>query len=406
MTEARQTRQRIFSFSHLNVFDGKHPCSDPGNHDPDHFKPHMSKFRFACRQKLLEVIEMTHAEGIILWIQEHLRNKPTDVFFASTAIMGSHTFYVVMLPIPRWTGFSAITRDLVYILGYSIYLSGHLKDYWCLPRPKSPPVHRITLSDYTTKEYGAPSSHTANATGVSMLILWYISQIKLDDESNRGIFYLLAAVYFFILTFGRLYCGMHGILDLSSGIVIGIVCCALRVYTHEYLHYDEFTIGSGLWYPLFSIVHGAILLKLHARPIDACPCIEDSVAFIGVIMGLECSDWLYPRLFNTPSYEMPFNFARIGITGTIARIVIGVIAVLIWKELGKKVIYWILTKLIGDDRPFTKEELQRQKEMDAVQEFTPLARIDVIGRSIIYAGIPATVVLVCPVLYNYFGILD
>lgn len=401
-----QTRQRVFSFSHLNVFDGKHPYSDPGNHDPDHFKPHMSKFRFECRQSLLKVIELTHTEAIILWIQAHLRSKPMDVFFAFTAIMGSHTFYVVMLPIPRWTGFSVVTRDLVYILGYSIYLSGHFKDYWCLPRPKSPPVHRITLSDYTTKEYGAPSSHTANATGVSLLTVWYISQLSVSHEYLRIIFYIMTALYFFILTLGRIYCGMHGILDITSGITIGIFCCAIRVFTNSYLYFDKFTIQSGVWYPILSIITEAALLKFHARPIDECPCIEDSVAFIGVIMGIECSDWLSPRVYDSELYVMPFSYSRIGIIGTVLRIIVGILAVLTWKTLSKKVIYWFLSKTIGDDRPFTKEELKQHQESAEVRLFTPLANIDVIGRSIIYAGIPATVILICPLLYKLLDIYE
>ncbi|CDO96151.1 unnamed protein product [Kluyveromyces dobzhanskii CBS 2104] len=401
-----QTRQRVFSFSHLNVFDGKHQYSDPGNHEPEHFKQHMTMFRFACRQTLLTLIEWTRTEKIILWIQANLRNKPMDVFFAFTAIMGSHTFYVVMLPIPRWTGFSVVTRDLVYVIGYSIYLSGHFKDYWCLPRPKSPPVHRITLSDYTTKEYGAPSSHTANATGVSLLVIWYISQLSFDNEFWRILLYMTTASYFFILTFGRIYCGMHGILDISSGMLIGIFCCAVRVFTKHYLNFDKLTIESGLWYPFVSIITGVALLKFHARPIDSCPCIEDSVAFVGVIMGIECSDWLNPKLYGNELYIMPFNYSKLGVTGVALRIIVGILAVLTWKELSKKVIYWFLAQIIGDDRPFTKEELKKQQESDEVRLFTPLADIDVIGRSIVYAGIPATVILVCPILYKLLDIYD
>lgn len=399
-------RPRVFSFDHLNVFDGKHQFSDPGNHDPDHFKPHMSKFRFACRQRLLSLIEITHTETIITWIQSHLRNKRMDVFFAFTAIMGSHTFYVIMLPVPRWIGFSVVTRDLVYILGYSIFLSGHFKDYWCLPRPKSPPVHRITLSDYTAKEYGAPSSHTANATGVSLLTAWYISQFEFESEYTRSVLYLINASYFFVLTFGRIYCGMHGVLDLTSGVMIGLICSALRIVTKQMFDFDRWSIESGCWYPLFSVLTGAFLLTLHARPIDACPCIEDSVAFIGVIVGVECSDWLSSRIYPGDSYIMPYSYAKLGIWGTILRVVVGVVAVLVWKDLGKKIIYAILTLVFGDDRQYTKEDIRKERESCEIKPFLPLARIDVVGRFIVYAGISATVILVCPILYQLLGIYN
>ena len=136
--------------SHEVQTKGENVLINPGNHPADHFKSRMSATRFQIRQYLTRFTD-TQSETLRDW-QETYRTGFGDVFFPYTALMGAHTFYVIFLPMPIWFGYHELTRDMVYILAYSIYLSGYLKDYLCLPRPKSPPVRRITLSKYTAKE--------------------------------------------------------------------------------------------------------------------------------------------------------------------------------------------------------------------------------------------------------------
>ena len=158
-----------------------------------------------------------------------------------------------MLPPPIWFGGSYLTRDLVYVLGLGIYLTGFLKDFFCLPRPRSPPLHRITMSSYTTQEYGFPSSHLANATGVSLLLL--IKILSLENVSNTTYYSLIVGLllYYISLIFGRLYCGMHGFLDIIIGGLVGLFvfcfdtilgyngtsCCLTMVWTcRQYGNYN------------------------------------------------------------------------------------------------------------------------------------------------------------------------
>ncbi|CAI4590581.1 AIF_collapsed_G0032190.mRNA.1.CDS.1 [Saccharomyces cerevisiae] len=132
----------------------------------------MSWLRFQTRQYLTR---FTDNQSDFVHSLQKSTERLLETFISNTLrLWVPHMFYVIVLPMPVWLGYRDLTRDMIYVLGYSIYLSGYLKDYWCLPRPKSPPVDRITLSEYTTKEYGAPSSHSANATAVSLLFFWRI----------------------------------------------------------------------------------------------------------------------------------------------------------------------------------------------------------------------------------------
>ena len=193
-----------------------------------------------------------------------------------------------MLPPPIWFGGSYLTRDLVYVLGLGIYLTGFLKDFFCLPRPRSPPLHRITMSSYTTQEYGFPSSHLANATGVSLLLL--IKILSLENVSNTTYYSLIVGLllYYISLIFGRLYCGMHGFLDIIIGGLVGLFVFLFRHYFG--LQWDKLLFDNGLGLVASTVIIIAVfvlLIHFHSEPVDDCPCFDDSVAFVGVLI-----DWI------------------------------------------------------------------------------------------------------------------
>lgn len=392
-------------FAHLNDFKNKHPLSDPGNHPSEHFKRHMSRFRYRMREWLVPYTA-NQSEPLHRW-QTRVRTPALDKYFAYTALMGSHMFYVVVLPMPRWLGHSVVTRDLVYVLGHSIYLSGFLKDYWCLPRPGSPPLHRITLSKYTAREYGAPSSHTANATAVSLLLAFYIWQSG-QSVAVKAVCLVLAAAYYVTLVVGRVYCGMHGLLDIVSGSVIGLVCFAVRLVAREWLDFDRLSVQEwGRWFPAASCTFGLATLFLHARPVDQCPCFEDSVAFMGVIFGVESGDWLFPRVYGGVDYQIPFSWAQLGLGGSLLRVISGVAMVILWKNVASKpLIYSVLKLVMSDDRdPVRDKQLEELGRVEVpLHQHTP--RIDIMGRFFIYAGISAIVVLVCPLVFSRLGIYE
>ncbi|KAH3901143.1 phosphatase PAP2 family protein SCDLUD_002626 [Saccharomycodes ludwigii] len=363
-------RKRSLSITEpINDITTKHLLADPGNHPPEeHFKPRMSKFRYKIREILYPFV--VNELPVLNHFQKTFRCKFLDEYFVNTANLGSHTFYVLCLPIPRWIGLSRYSRDLVFILGYSIYASGYCKDLWCLPRPKSPPIIRITHSEYTTKEYGAPSSHTANATGVTLFLL-YLTFVVYYDETNfatKILVSILILLYYFTLTVGRIYTGMHGLLDIESGAIIG-------------------------------------------TPVDVCPCFEDSVAFIGVIGGLDFGDWLYPHIFKSANYELPYSYGN-NIKITLLRVAVGVTLVVLWKSvLSKKVVYSILKLFMKDDRkpkPKTsaasKEYQRKVLNCQEVKPFKPFPKIEIIGRYFIYAGIAVATNIVTPLAFKWLGI--
>ncbi|ODV77602.1 PAP2-domain-containing protein [Suhomyces tanzawaensis NRRL Y-17324] len=329
---------------------------DAGNKSNDHYKVRLSPFRYKIRSVLLPYVRKE--TEVLKSLQGAIRTPFLDFYFAWTANLASHTFYVLMLPIPIWFGASTLARDLVHVLGLGIYFTGFLKDYFCLPRPRSPPVKRITMLGYTAQEYGFPSSHSANATAVTLVLAAKV--LEYQATLSTTIYYTLLAilaVYYVSLIFGRLYCGMHGFLDLLVGCSVGTACFMFRHFFGK--AWDNFLFSNDFtWTTVVGIIMGYVgLIHIHAEPVDDCPCFDDSVAFIGVLIGLDLSHLVAYKtqyLASKNIFQDPllvnYDYMTFGIVKQIARVALGVVLVVIWKAISKPIVFTILPpiyKVIG-----------------------------------------------------------
>lgn len=371
---------------------------DPGNHPAEHFKQEMFPIRFKIRQYLSQFTD-NQSDYLSEW-QEKNMTPFKDIFYPYTANLGAHTFYVIFLPIPVWFGYYELTRDLVYILAYSIYVTGFFKDFCCLPRPKSPPVKRNTLSHYTTKEYGAPSSHSASATGSSLYFIYCIWNCSDFSDFNKITLTMIALIYLYIIVVGRIYCGMHGILDISAGILCGLLCFSVRILVS--FIFQDFVSSNYWWYPILCFAFGLFLLFKHVRPIDECPCFADSVAFIGVVSGFECADWLKQIFYAN------LNITKISEAGNVAflRPLVGVTVILFWKSvISKPLIYGFLLKVLRlpDDRMSIAKRKKLMMKPNECSLHVGEPNIEIVGRYLIYMGIPFITIIPVAGVFKFLG---
>ena len=68
-------------------------------------------WRYWVREKTLPLVRWE--TPYLAWLQERARRPSLDSWFAITANLGTHTFYMVMLPILFWCGYTNIGRPLV-----------------------------------------------------------------------------------------------------------------------------------------------------------------------------------------------------------------------------------------------------------------------------------------------------
>lgn len=316
---------------------------DAGNRPLDHYKSKMAPWRNNWRNAILPLIRWE--TPILARIQQRCRSPFLDIYFVLTANFGAHTFYVIMLPLSFWYGRSHLGRSLIFCLGFGVYLTNAVKDLFCLPRPLSPPLHRLTMSGSAALEYGFPSTHTANAISVSLVAAEWIYNSKDSFESVNNYYWLHAfnVIYFLSVVVGRVYCGMHGFLDVIGGLIIGIVLWWIRFVYSDAM---DNVIMSSSYNVLWVVPIVLLLIRMHPEPVDDCPCFDDSVAFLGVVAGTVVGEWRFSstRFSNIPANHnsIPFSFADVGVTGVFFRFLVGSVLISVWRPVMKRTLHEML----------------------------------------------------------------
>lgn len=202
------------------------------------------------------------------------------------------------------------------------------------------------MSGSAALEYGFPSTHSANAVSVAVYALLSLrSPENTLPLTTKLALEFLAYFYAGSIVFGRLYCGMHGFLDVFVGSVMGAAIAMLEFFYGPPL--DEYMHSSSWVAPLVASVIILVLVRIHPEPADDCPCYDDSVAFAGVVIGLEFGTWTYGKIAIDPWETFAYGASSIDITPlgwptNIARIVFGVLIIFAWRETMKPLLLKLL----------------------------------------------------------------
>ncbi|KAL0470176.1 sphingosine-1-phosphate phosphohydrolase [Neurospora intermedia] len=318
---------------------------DAGLKSLDHYQRALPKWRYNLRQRLLPLIRWE--TPYLAMLQEKLRTPALDRYFAITANLGTHTFFMIGLPVLFWCSFSSFGKGLVHILAAGVFWTGFIKDMLSLPRPLSPPLHRITMSGSAALEYGFPSTHSANAVSVTVYsILVLHSDKNTFSPSTTFALELLAYFYAFSIVFGRLYCGMHGFLDVIIGSIMGAAISYIEFYYGP--PFQDWLYASDYLAPILFAIAILILVRIHPEPADDCPCFDDSVSFAGVIVGLEIGTWHFVRSRWNHVYNGPnalFDLSALGWPVIVIRLILGVLIIFAWREVMKPTLLKVLPHL-------------------------------------------------------------
>ncbi|PGG99429.1 hypothetical protein AJ80_09353 [Polytolypa hystricis UAMH7299] len=309
---------------------------DAGLRSLDHYQQKLPPWRYSLRKSFLPLVRWE--TPYLAWLQETVRTPSLDSWFAITANLGTHTFYMVMLPMLFWCGYTDIGRGMVHLLAAGVFFSGVIKDLLCLPRPLSPPLQRITMSGSAALEYGFPSTHSTNAISVVYYAIHLLNSPDTDiSPLKKIIFQTLLYLYGTSIVFGRLYCGMHGFLDVIVGSTLGAVLAFIQCSYGSI--FDDFLFSSTIQGVIVVALVILTLVRIHPEPADSCPCFDDSVAFAGVLIGHEFGNWHYAQTRFSVSEPIPgtvpFSLERIGWFKSILRILLGVVIIVVWREVMK-----------------------------------------------------------------------
>jgi hypothetical protein len=201
------------------------------------------------------------------------------------------------------------------------------------------------MSGSAALEYGFPSTHSTNAVSVAVYAVIILhSPETVVHPTTRLILEILAYWYASSIVIGRLYCGMHGFFDVIVGSVLGALL-ALAQWTCAHA-IDQYLYTGDWTAPLMIALVVIVLVRIHPEPADDCPCFDDSVAFAGVMIGVELGHWHYAFSGWAWDYPVlgtvPFRLVDMGWTKSVLRIALGVVTIFAWREVMKPTLLRVL----------------------------------------------------------------
>ncbi|KAK3227146.1 hypothetical protein Dsin_007008 [Dipteronia sinensis] len=277
----------------------------------------------------------------ILQIQKY-QHKLLDAVFSGLSCVVSVPFYTAFLPLLFWSGHGKLARQMTLLMAFCDYLGNCVKDAVSAPRPSCPPVRRITATkdeQENALEYGLPSSHTLNTVCLTGYLLHYVlSYSRNEDASIQFAGVALVCLFIGLIGLGRIYLGMHSLVDIIGGLTMGLAILAFWLTVHEYI--DNFIVSeqnvTSFWAAL-----SFLLLFAYPTPELPTPSFEFHTAFNGVAFGIVTG---VQQTYNQFHHEgVPHIFTeQLRVPAFMGRMLVGIPTILIVKFCSKAFAKWIL----------------------------------------------------------------
>lgn len=158
--------------------------------------------------------------NIIKSIQS-FRNDFLDEFFKFMNFFDTPIFYYLLLASVAVSCKNKTVFKIFFVFLFSFIINYSLKNIFMLPRP----FHQnASLEVIFVKGYGFPSGATQSAVVLSSLLI--------NSFRRKKIAWVLGVSFFVLIGLSRLYLGVHFLLDVIGGVVIGgfLTLCYMYIF--------------------------------------------------------------------------------------------------------------------------------------------------------------------------------
>jgi membrane-associated phospholipid phosphatase len=149
---------------------------------------------------------------------QQMRTPFLNDFFRFITGLHGDNFYLFVFPLLYWCLDKRLGARLAYLFffGYD-FSNSFLKDLLHTPRPSDPRLEVLV----TENSFAFPSGHAQGST-----IFWGY----LASWARRTWFWLAAGALILLISFSRLYLGIHYPQDVVGGLLIGLLVLALFIW--------------------------------------------------------------------------------------------------------------------------------------------------------------------------------
>lgn len=205
---------------------------------------------------------------------ENWRTALLDPFFSTITQLGNEQFYIVLFTLIYWCFDKGVGVGVALASLLSTAVNAGIKDLFSIPRPDNALLQEqygVTgrldpLMHETSPSW--PSNHTQSAFVTWGYLAW---QVK------KGWFWLLALLIAVLISFSRIYGGVHFPQDVIGGVLIALIYLALWLSLQPGARSALASLSFGVLVGL-TIVIPLLLLLLHPT--------EDAASPIGAVIGI------------------------------------------------------------------------------------------------------------------------
>ncbi|RXN10518.1 sphingosine-1-phosphate phosphatase 1 [Labeo rohita] len=319
-----------------------------------------------------------------------IENKFLYYLFTLGTELGNELFYISFFPFFMWNVDAYVSRRLVVVWVWVMYLGQCTKDLIRWPRPASPPVVKVEM--FYNSEYSMPSTHAMSGTAIP-LSLFLMTYGRWEYPVLLGLSLIIS--WCVLVCLSRIYMGMHSILDIIAGFLYSLLI--LAVFSPALDIIDNFN-RTHPYAPLL-IISLHVGLGLFSFTLDTWSTSRgDTAQILGSGAGIALASHVNYRLGllpDPPASMFPlqppsFTLTLIGLC--LLRFVLGVIILLATRAVMKALTIPLVCRLLGIPSNDVRKARQHME-------------VELPYRYIVYGTVGLNALFLVPFLFARVGLL-
>nr|XP_040055413.1 LOW QUALITY PROTEIN: sphingosine-1-phosphate phosphatase 1 [Gasterosteus aculeatus aculeatus] len=315
-----------------------------------------------------------------------IQNRFLYYAFTLGTELGNELFYITFFPFVTWNVDAFVSRRLIMVWVWVMYLGQCTKDLLGWSRPASPPVIKVEM--FYNSEYSMPSTHAMSGTAIPFS-LFFMTYGRWEYPFPLG--FSLALCWCLLVCVSRIYMGMHSVLDVIAGVLYSVLILLFFLPALDLI--DGFNL-SCRYAPLI-IVCLHLGLGLFSFTLDTWSTSRgDTAQILGTGAGVALASHVNHRLGLMPDPtpdQLPFAAPALGagLAGAaLLRLALGVLVLMATRALMKAVTIPAVCRVFGVPSGDVRKARQRME-------------VELPYRYIVYGAVGFNVLFLVPLLFSY-----
>ncbi|XP_029352219.1 sphingosine-1-phosphate phosphatase 1 [Echeneis naucrates] len=314
-----------------------------------------------------------------------IHNKLLFYLFTFGTELGNEMFFIVFFPFLFWNIDPLVSRRLIVVWAWNLFVGQSTKDMVRWSRPASPPVVKVEV--FYNSEYSMPSTHAMTGTAIPFCLLM-LTYGRWEYPFLFG--FSVALSWSILVCVSRVYMGMHSVLEVITGFLYSLLILA---FFQPILDKIDTFYMMGHYAPLVIII-SHVSFGLVAFSLDSWSTSRgDTAQALGTGAGAALAthvNYQLGLLLDPPLASLPLILPSISIgvvIRSLLRFFIGVAVLLITRMVMKAVTIPFLCRLFGLPSDDVRQARQHMK-------------VELPYRYIVYSVVGFSCVSVVPFLFR------